>query len=213
MSRKLSFLFWKIHFHFFSNNPTSLKSEITLLCSCRNQTIVCTFNALLIIVLPSIMTQCHCLIIFFKLFFFLYNILNETSITLYWLFFYSKTFMWIKIKNWKSTKWLYIFIIFVLGKNVFRQIRKISKNWIWIKKPWKLVRNLNEYFRTCFWFSISISSWISISKLSRDIHVLLLLMLLHLLYFNILFHLPSQIFISKFQYFFFTNFIWSLHQK
>lgn len=150
---------------------------------------------------------------FFKLFFFLYNILNETSITLYWLFFYSKTFMWIKIKNWKSTKWLYIFIIFVLGKNVFRQIRKISKNWIWIKKPWKLVRNLNEYFRTCFWFSISISSWISILKLSRDIHVLLLLMLLHLLYFNILFHLPSQIFISKFQYFFFTNFIWSLHQK
>lgn len=116
------------------------------------------------------MTQCHCLIIFFKLFFFLYNILNETSITLYWLFFYSKTFIWIKIKNWKSTKWLYIFIIFALGKNVFRQIRKISKTWIWIKKPWKLVRNLNEYFRTCFWFSISISSWISISKLSRDIH-------------------------------------------
>lgn len=130
------------------------------------------------------MTQCHCLIIFFKLFFFLYNILNETSITLYWLFFYSKTFMWIKIKNWKSTKWLYIFIIFALGKNVFRQIRKISKNWIWIKKPWKLVRNLNEYFRTCFWFSISISSWISILKLSCDIHVLLLLMLLHLLYFT-----------------------------
>lgn len=114
--------------------------------------------------------------------------------------------MWIKIKNWKSTKWLYIFIIFALEKNVFRQIRKISKNWIWIKKPWKLVRNLNEYFRTCFWFSIFISSWISISKLSRDIHVLLLLMLLHLLYFNILFHLPSQIFISKFQYFFFHKF-------
>lgn len=117
---------------------------------------------------------------FFLNYSFFYIIYLTKRVLLYTDYFFIRKFMWIKIKNWKSTKWLYIFIIFALEKNVFRQIRKISKNWIWIKKPWKLVRNLNEYFRTCFWFSISISSWISISKLSRDIHVLLLLMLLRI---------------------------------
>lgn len=138
-------MFWKIHFHLFSNNPRSLKSKITLLCSCRHQTVVYTFNVLLMIVLPSIVILldhfCMCLYI------------------LYITDYFSKTFLWIKIIE-KSRKWLYI---------IFKKVFFRSKNCIWIKKLWKLVRNLNEYFRTRFRFSISISSWIPISKLSYDI--------------------------------------------
>lgn len=140
MSRKLSFLFWKIHFHFFSNNPSSLKSEITLLCSCRNQTIVYTFNVLLIIVLPSIVTQCHCLIIFFLnlvlcIYVFIYILRNEYYFILIIFLFvrFKNLFLWIKIIEKVENN--YIFLLFLpLKRMFFRKYKKLIKtefeNWI-----------------------------------------------------------------------------------